>query len=341
VSSTTTRRVLACLELLQDRPGLSGPELAARLEVDVRTVRRYVATLQDLGIPIAGARGLGGGYRLRPGYRLPPLMLGDGEAVAVVLGLQAARRLGVAAPGPAVEGALAKLLRVLPAALRGQVEALEQAVAFTGVAPAAPPPPPAAILSLADAIRRRRRIVCTYETHDGARGRRELSAYGIVVHAGRWYLAAHDHERAALRTFRADRLEEVVLGGSAAPAPDGFDPVTHVSGSLAEVPWTWPVAVTLELPLDAARRRLPPTLARLEALDASRTRVRMRVESLDYMAGLLAGLECDFEIERPVELRASVAALARRLGEAAARGSTPRAEASRVRRPRSARHGSE
>src|SRR5918994_1801138 len=117
--ASPTSRLLELLELLQAQPLTTGREIADRLGVDARTVRRYVGLLQRLGIPIEGQRGVGGGYRIRPGYRLPPLMLGDDEAVAVVLGLLAARG------SAAVDGALAKINRVLPSTLRRQVEALE------------------------------------------------------------------------------------------------------------------------------------------------------------------------------------------------------------------------
>src|SRR5690242_639629 len=121
-------RVLALLELLQARPGLTGPELAARLEVDVRTVRRYVAALEGLGLPVVAERGRYGGYRLLPGYKLPPLMLSGDEAVAVVLGLLAAERTGMHAAAPAVASARAKVERVLPGELRDRVAAVAGAL---------------------------------------------------------------------------------------------------------------------------------------------------------------------------------------------------------------------
>ncbi len=242
-------RLLELLELLQTQPLTTGREIADLLAIDRRTVRRYVATLQELGIPVEGERGVGGGYRLRPGYRLPPLMLGDDEAIAVALGLIAAGRQGLSS----ADGALAKIERVLPDTLRRRVEALET------------------------------------------------------------NLAAHDHARRDLRTFRVDRMSRVAAGErSALPPPDGFDPVAHVSRSLARVPWPWQVEVLLDLPVDQAAQRLPGTLAELLEADG-RTLLRMRVSSLDWMAGLLAGLGCDFIIKEPEELRASVEQLARRL----------------------------
>lgn len=307
-------RLLTCLELLESRPFVTGAELAAELEVHPRTARRYVTALQELGIPVAGERGRGGGYRLRPGHRLPPLMFDDEEAAIVVLGLLAAGRIGIDAPA---ERALAKVRRVLPARLRAQVEALEHVVAFTapqGATAAAG----ATVLALADAAGRGRRVRCAYTSHGGRRSDRELSPYGVVAHGGRWYVAGHDHGRDELRTFRVDRIERPALGGPARPAPAGFDAVAHVQGSLAAVPWAWEVEVTLELAPAEAARRLPPSLAVLSDRGDGRTTARLRAESLDWVAALLAGLGCLFRVERPGELRAAVGALAERLGAAAA-----------------------
>lgn len=311
--SSPAFRLLELLEALQARPVATGRELAERLGVDVRTIRRYVAALQELGIPVEGQRGLAGGYRMRPGYKLPPLMLTGEETVAVVLGLLAARRLGLAGEVAAVEGALEKIHRVLPASLRRQVEALETTLRFTAGDTLGAPVAGESVLLLADAIRRRRRVGCVYVSFEGVTTSRELSPLGLVFHAGRWYLAAHDHLRDDLRTFRVDRMRDVVAGQEAAvEAPDGFDAVAYVSRSLASVPWAWEVEVVLELPLELAAERIAATLAELEELGGG-TLLRMRVESLDWMARLLAGLGCAFTVRRPDQLRVSVRELGARL----------------------------
>lgn len=304
-------RILACLEALQARPTTTGPELAARLGVDPRTVRRYVATLVELGIPVAADRGAAGGYRLEPGYRLPPLMLDDDEAAVVILGLLAARDAGLDTAEPAAERALAKLLRVLPDRLRRRVEALS-ALATSTVESAEEPTPTATLLDLAEAIGGGRRITCRYTRHDGTTSARELTPLGLVAHGRRWYLAAHDHGRDALRTFRADRLGGITPLGPGVAAPAGFDATAHVRRSLAEVPWAWRVVVTLALAPEEAARRIPPTLATL-APDGAGTRMTMRVEHLDYMARVLAGIDCDFSVREPPELRDHLVALGRRL----------------------------
>jgi predicted DNA-binding transcriptional regulator YafY len=301
-------RLLDLLELLQARPLITGREIADRLEIDRRTVRRYITALQELGIPVEGQRGVGGGYRMRPGFRLPPLMLTEDDAVAVVLGLLAAGRLGAD-----VEDALAKIHRVLPDALRRRVEALEATLAFTEAPPRAAPVRGDAALRVAEAIRRRRRLRAGYRTFSGEESNRELSPHGLVVHSGRWYLAAFDHGRDDLRTFRVDRLSRVAIAEeSALPPPDSFDAVAEVSRSLARVPWNWEVEVLLALPLNDAAQRIPATLAELIEADDG-TLLRMRVGSLDWMAGVLAGLECSFAIRQPDELRDSVRALGARL----------------------------
>ena len=309
--ASPTSRLLALLELLQARPLTTGREISDRLGIDSRTVRRYIEVLQGLGIPVEGQRGVGGGYRIRPGYRLPPLMLGDEEAVVVVLGLLATRGSGPDG-SEAVDRALAKINRVLPSTLRRQVEALEETVGFTSTTRGLPADA-GEVLLLADAIRRRRRLRTAYRTFSGEESERELSPHGLVVHSGRWYLAAHDHTRDDLRTFRVDRMWRTLLAeGASVPAPEGFDAVAYVTRSLASVPWKWEVEVLLDLPLDQAARRIPATLAELVD-DPEGTMLRMRVDSLDWMATVLAGLGCDFTIRRPEELRPSVRALGKRL----------------------------
>jgi len=155
---TPTARLLELLELLQTQPAVTGREISERLGIDARTVRRYITALRDLGIPVEGQRGAGGGYAMRPGFRLPPLMLNDDEAVAVALGVVAAGRLGLAGSPGSSETARAKIHRALPDALRRRVEALEQALEFTAAATSAVPVAGDTALLLADAIRRRRRL---------------------------------------------------------------------------------------------------------------------------------------------------------------------------------------
>jgi predicted DNA-binding transcriptional regulator YafY len=296
-------RVLALLEALQDRPFARGPDLAARLGTDERTLRRDVAALRALGIPVEAERGRGGGYRLRPGYRMPPLMFTPAEATAVALGLLAAERDGIDAGS-----ALAKLRRVLPDRVRLRVEALEQTLRFTR-APREPAPPLGeALPTLAEAARRGRRVRARDTTSAGETGPRELTPFGLVVHGGRWYVAAHDHARDALRAFRADRFGEIRVAGPGVPPPAGFDAVAFVNRTLARVPHAHDVEVILHRPDPP----FPPSLAEVEPVPGG-TRVRLRADSLDWVAGLLASAGCTFTVVAPDELRDAVRALGERL----------------------------
>ena len=311
--ATPTARLLELLELLQAQTLTTGTEIADRLGIDRRTVRRYIAALHELGIPVEGQRGVGGGYRIRPGYRLPPLMLDDEEAVVVALGVVAASRLGLAGSAETAEGALAKIHRVLPDGLRRRVESLETTLDFTTAAPAGAPVAGETVLLLADAIRRRRQLQVAYQSFSGEKTRRALSPHGLVVHSGRWYLAAYDHGREDLRTFRVDRMRRAAIAKEAAVAPpEGFDAAAYIRRSLARTPWPHEVQVLLQLPLEEATQRLPATLAELAEADGG-TLLHMRVSSLDWMARILAGLDCDFTIYAPEELRANVRALVDRL----------------------------
>jgi predicted DNA-binding transcriptional regulator YafY len=307
------------LELLQAHHQLTGADLGARLGVDERTVRRYAATLADLGIPVIAARGRYGGYRLSPGYKLPPLMLTDDEAVAVVLGLVAAEHLGLGTQAPATGPALAKIRRVLPVTLAEQVAGVQESLGFTlprreGTAR----PATATLLTLGAATRSRRRVSITYRSWRGGVSLRDLDPYGLVFHAGRWYVTGHDHRRGEVRTFRLDRIVAVDTGTATFEVPAGFDPVAHVSRSLAGVPYAWEVEVLLETGLEQARRRVPPSVAELTE-SADGVLMRSRAQSLDGMAQMLAGLGWPFTIVRPNELRAAVTSYAQRLTALAAR----------------------
>lgn len=206
-----TGRLLELLELLQGHPGLAGPELAARLEVDDRTLRRDVERLQDLGIPVVAKRGRYGGYRLLPGYRLPPLMLTDDEAVALVMGLSASRHLGLRTTTPAIDSVLAKLRRVLPTLLCEQVAALEQTLEFTWITRQPAAPDTQVLLRLGQAATQHRAVQIDYRSWRGENTTREVEPYALVFHQGRWYLNGHDDRRNAVRVFRLDRISRLRL----------------------------------------------------------------------------------------------------------------------------------
>jgi len=302
-----TTRVLTILELLQARPGLSGAELAARLEVDRRTVRRYITILHDLGIPIEATRGPLGGYRIRPGFKLPPLMLADDEALAITLSLIAARRQGSAADALAIEGALAKIERVLPEGLRARVQAVQSVVTFSATL-AAPLPNGAIIMELSAAAQQQRRILLRYQSGEQETVR-SFDPYGLVYHWDRWYTVGWCHLREGMRVFRLDRVRNATPEQATFTCPQDFDSLAYVLDSLASTPWSWSVEVLLETTLEDARRRIPPGNAIIKPV-AGGVLVQLGVDQLDLMARRLMLLGCPFIVRQPPELRDALRQLA-------------------------------
>src|SRR5438270_13581807 len=261
-----TTRVLTVLELLQSRSQFSGAELAARLEVDRRTVRRYVSTLQDLGVPVESEAGRYGGYRLRPGFKLPPMMFTEEEALALILGLILSRRVGLSDSTPAIEGALAKIDRVLPDRLRGRVQAVQGALAFTPLRDTLRAAHPATLLTLTSAAQDSDRVWMRYRAVE-EETERAIDPYGVVHHRGRWYVVGWCHLRDDVRMFRLDRVLALEPREATFPKPLDFDCVAYVLQSLASIQWGWPIEVFLELSLAEARRRVAADLGPLEEAD--------------------------------------------------------------------------
>src|SRR5512132_1685771 len=289
--SRPASRLLAFLELLQNQRVVDGRAAAAELGVSERTIRRYAVALHDLGIPVDGQPGVGGGYRLRPGVRLPPLMLSDEEAAAVVFGLVLAEQRGLGG----AEGAVTKIARVFPERLIRRVERLRTELSLSGEPDPAPASPEIG-----------------YTRRDGTRSTREIDPLGLVARRGRWYVPARDRGSGELRTFRADRITRATIGEPADPPEPDFDPAAHVVEMLARLPWAWEIEVHLDAPVSEVAGRVPATLAELEA-DDSGTRLKMRADSLEWVAGVLAGLGADFRVIRPDELRGHLETLASRL----------------------------
>jgi predicted DNA-binding transcriptional regulator YafY len=304
------------LELLETRGRVSGRELAERLEVDPRTVRRYAVKLEELGIPIETERGPYGGYRLRPGFKLPPLMFTDAEATAVVLGLIVSRQTGISPEGPAVDEALAKILRVLPKELRDRVGALEGSLGLTWRMREPEPPATEVVLTLASAIRSRRAVRIRYGTPGREESHRTVGPYGLVFHSGRWYLAGHDDRSAEVRTFRVDRIRSATARHDRVTIPEGFDAADHVARSIARAPWGWEVEVELKTTIEEATRRVPRMVGTPEEIDGA-VLLRARSDDLDEAARMLATLPWPVSVRRPEELRASLRTLARTLMAAA------------------------
>ena len=339
-----TARVLALLEILQAGGTRTTADLAGRLDVDERTVRRYVDHLIDLDIPVRSVRGRYGGYRLASGYRMPPLMLTDDEALAVLLGLVAGLRAGlVTTSATAMESAAAKIRRVLPQALGRRLDALLATADFTTAVRPAATQETGVLLMIAEAARHRRPVAVSYTARDGRRSERTVHPYGIVVHSGRWYVTGADSASGEVRTFRLDRIETAAVLPGSFDMPVGFDPASRVLSGLAEVPYQHEVSLRVLGPAEQVRARLPAGIATVQeipadpapepAVQAARdlpepsrpqpvsgapesggwVRVRLRAERLDWVPSLIAWLDRPFVIEYPDALRDHVHALARRL----------------------------
>ena len=317
--SRPTARVLALLEILQAGGACTASDLAGRIGVDERTVRRYVEHLIDLDIPVRSVRGRYGGYQLAPGYRMPPLMLTDDEAVAVVLGLEAGRRVGlVTSSAAALDSASAKVRRVLPALLGRRLEALLGSTAFTAAERPGAAPGADVLLVLAEAAQYRRPVSISYTAWRGTTSERTLHPYGLVFHSGRWYVTGADSVRGQVRTFRLDRISTATLGEGSFELPEDFDPADRVLSGLAEVGYAQEISVLLHTTAEAVRERLPASVAKLTEADGG-VRLTLRANRLDWAAAVLAWLDCTFVIESPAELRAEVIALADRLTACAER----------------------
>src|SRR5690349_1979581 len=310
--SHPTTRVLTVLELLQSRSRMSGAELADRLDVDPRTVRRYVSTLQDLGVPVESEAGRYGGYRLTPGYKLPPMMFNEEEALALILGLLAARRAGLLGEAPAVEGALSKIDRVLPDRLRGRVQALQGALAFTPLRGFGAASNSGALLTISEAAQESRRIWIRYRAGDDVT-ERSIDPYGVVHHRGRWYVVGWCHLREDIRMFRLERVAALEPREEDFAKPLDFNCVSYVLESLATVQWGWPIEVLLELPIEDARRRIAADMGTVERRQDG-VLFHTRADELEFMARYLVQIDCPFRVLHPPELREAVRKLARQLG---------------------------
>lgn len=316
-----TTRVLTVLELLQSHRQMSGPKLAERLEVDVRSVRRYIMMLQDLGIPIEAERGRYGTYRLLRGFKLPPLMFTEDEALALTLGLLAARRLGMAVAAPSVEGALAKIDRVLPEALRERVQSVQETLVLANTSSTGhrSMPDSAVVLTLSAAAQQEKQVWMRYHSGQAEETERVVDPYGLIFHAGVWYTVGYCHLRQDLRIFRLDRMLQAKLLEEAFTRPPDFDSLDHLRRSIANMPGTWKVEVLLEMPWEEAEREVPLTMAMLEQTEDGVV-LSCYTQELDWMAYFLVSLRCPLIVREPPELHGALRALAAGILQLAARG---------------------
>src|SRR6478752_2905987 len=297
-------RFLMLLDILQAGGTRTLRELAERLGVDERTVRRYVDHLLDLGVPVESVRGRHGGYRLAPGYRMPPLMLTDDEAVAVLLGLIGTRRATLQPDtAVAVESATAKVHRVLPRALAGRLDALVAATSYADEGRTPTTPETAVPLTV------------TYRDNKDRPTERVLEPYGVVAHGGRWYATGLDSRSGQVRSFRLDRVAHAVVQEGQFSVPGGFDPAAQVVEAVSGASYRHAVSVRVQGSERVVRMRMPGSIATIEPINGEPgwVRVRWRAQRLAWVPSVLAGLDRPFAIEEPDELRERVRALAEQL----------------------------
>lgn len=310
----TTRRLLRLLSLLESRAVWTGPELSDRLEVTTRTIRRDVDRLRDLGYPVMGDHGIGGGYRLGSGRRLPPLVLEDDEAVAVAVALRLAAMSSVEGLGESAIRTLSKLDQVLPARLREEVSALDTAMVTVDRRIAADVAP-ASLLTLSHGIRDEVRTRFTYQGRDAEATTRDVEPYRLVTTGRRWYLLAYDLDRDDWRTFRVDRILEPVPSTfrfRRRPEPDAAAFVQRsIEHTSRPVEATVRVNVTLE---DLASRSW---LDGVRRIDDDWCEFSTRAEDLRGLAwhlGWLGGaLNAELRVISPPELRDEITRLSRRI----------------------------
>jgi predicted DNA-binding transcriptional regulator YafY len=304
-------RVLAVLELLQSQGRVSGAELARRLNVDGRTLRRYIRVLEDLGIPITAERGRHGAYRLVAGFKLPPMMFTDEEALALSVGLLAARSLGLAEGASAVASAQAKLERVMPANLKHRVRAIDETVKLD-LSESIAPGNNAALAVLTSAAQAQRRVHMQYRSSKGDDSERDFDPYGLVYRGGIWYASGMCHLRQGLRSFRLDRIQDVRALDIEFSRPSNFDAAQHLTFSIASIPRALAVEIMLKTDLQTAIKEMGGSIGLFEPC-AEGVLLRSHTDSIDWYARQLAKVPFAFEVRYPRELLTALRACAENL----------------------------
>jgi predicted DNA-binding transcriptional regulator YafY len=316
--SETSSRLLELLSLLQGRRDWRGGELAERLGVSRRTVRRDVERLRELGYPIHSLVGPAGGYRLAAGAEVPPLLLDDEEAVAIAVGLRTAARASVAGVEEASLRALVKLEQVLPSRLRPRLRALQSAETLGGGGPTVDPE---CLATAGAACRDSERLRFAYRDREGAETRREVEPHSLVNAGRRWYLVAWDLGREDWRTFRLDRIARPAGMGvrfteRKLPAKDAS---AYVMQSIRERPNRYVARVVLHAPTEDMRKRLPAGWGSVEPIDGETCEYRTGDDDLDWLALRVVMLRVDFEVRDSPELAERLTEMADRLARAAGR----------------------
>ncbi|MBF6161569.1 helix-turn-helix transcriptional regulator [Nocardia cyriacigeorgica] len=311
----TSARLLRLLSLLQMHREWTGTGLAAELGIDIRTVRRDIDKLRDLGYPVEAARGVAG-YRLGAGTELPPLLLDDDEAVAVAIGLRTAAGGTISGIEDSSLRALTKLEQMLPSRLRHRVRTLLAATVSVGAG--GPTVDPDVLTAIAGAIRDKHRLRFDYRSHDGTTTVRLTEPHRLAHTGRRWYLVAWDVDRVDWRTFRVDRLQPRTPTGprfTPREAPD-IDLAGYVSSNVSVAPYRYTARVTIGVPADSAADHVPPTIGVIEPIDAESCLLHTGSNSLDELAIYLALFDLPIRIDEPPELIARVRELTARLSAA-------------------------
>ena len=301
-----TTRVLAVLALLQAYGRMSGSELAERLEVNPRTLRRYIIMLQDLGIPIESERGRNGAYILSPGFKLPPMMFTNEEALALTVGLISARRLNLADTDRAVESALAKLERVMPVELKSHVRALTETITLDKNFPPSTPPSETVLSIMSSAAQLQQRVHLQYHSPQGEDTERDFDPYGLTYYLQKWYVVGYCHLRQDLRSFRLDRITNIITADIRFKRPEGFDPLAHIIQAIATMPRKFAFELLLKTDINTAQREVFDVLGVLEPHDDGIV-MRGSVEDLDWLARQISIFSFEFVVREPIELRAELA----------------------------------
>jgi len=297
-----TTRVLAVLALLQAHGRMSGAELARRLEVNIRTLRRYIIMLQDLGIPIEAERGRNGAYVLSAGFKLPPMMFTNEEALALTVGLISARRFNLADTDRAVESAFAKLERVMPLELKSRVRALTETITLDQNAASFTPPSELVLTDMSSAAQLQQRVQIKYRAEHGEETERDFDPYGLTYYLQRWYAVGYCHLRQDLRSFRLDRITHIVTLNAHFKRPEGFDPLAHMMQTIATMPRKYPFELLLKTDIHTAQKEVFDVLGVLEA-DKDGVIMRGSVEDLDWLARQISIFSFDFVVRQPEELK--------------------------------------
>jgi predicted DNA-binding transcriptional regulator YafY len=315
----TTSRVLQLLGLLQSRRVWTGEELAGRLGVTTRSVRRDVHRLRDLGYPVHASKGYGGGYQLGAGAALPPLLLDPDEAVAMAVCLRLAAGGTVAGVGESALRALSKLDQVMPSRLRSQVSAVHDSTVTLTSPSSDEPVEPDVLMTLARACRDREHVATGYVDIRGNASQRRLEPYRLVTTGRRWYLLAYDRDRQDWRSLRLDRMSDVRALGSTFVARDAPDAASYVRRSISRYPYRYVARVRFHAPESVLAQFFSPAAATVEPDGPDACIVTAGADEPERMVFYFATVGCDFEVLEPPEVVRAVQAVSDRLRRASVR----------------------